>query len=136
MSFGEGRVETVTEDVNQLLNPTEMKGEHWKGKTVFQLKVKRPLKRNTRKGPVRRPEVSIAEPTDKPQDKATHDIDESPYSLPHTVDDARQITDRLLAHKTWYDQQFRILLLSLFQTPDPQTGDVTTADRWFQTHVA
>ena len=38
MDFGEGREETVTEYFRQLAKQNERTKEHWKGKTVFQLK--------------------------------------------------------------------------------------------------
>lgn len=103
---------------------------------MFQLKVKRTLKQNLKKGPVRGLEVSITEPADEAQDKATHDADKSSSSLPRNVDDARQITDRLLARTTWDDEQFHVPLLLLFQTLDSQPADVRIADRWSYAPVA
>ena len=57
-------------------------------------------------------------------------------SLPFSSEDARTITARLLALGTCDTEEFRALLLALFQTPDPETGDVRTADHWLHTPVA
>ena len=65
----------------------------------------------------------------------TKDTDASRL-LPHTADEARNITARLLSHGTCDDEEFRVLLLALFQTPDPETGNVRTADHWLHTPVA
>ena len=91
MDFGEGRVETVTEYFRQLANQNERTKEHWKGKTVFQLKTSLPLLRNTTKGRARKPDAD--EPVDDETDTAmrdalTQDIDASRL-LPHTAHEAR-----------------------------------------------
>jgi len=91
MDFGEGRVETVIEYFRQLANQNERTKEHWKGKTVFQLKTTLPLLRNTTKGRARKPDAD--EPVDDETDTAmrdalTKDTDASRL-LPHTADEAR-----------------------------------------------
>ena len=138
IDFGEGSVETVTEYFRQLANQNERTKEHWKGKTAFQLKTSLPLLRNTTKGRARKQDTD--EPVDDEADTAmrdasTKDTDASRL-LPHTADEARNITARLLSHGTCDDEEFRVLLLALFQTPDPETGNVRTADHWLHTPVA
>ena len=142
MDFGEGRVEKVIEKLNQLGNKTERTKEHWKGKTVFHLKPTTPLLRNTSKGLKKaRTKMTELEETgskENAQDELEQmeEVTEPAGSLPFSAEDVRTITARLLALGTCDTEEFRALLLSLFQTPDPETGDVRTADYWLHTPVA
>ena len=143
MDFGEGRVENVIEQLDQLENKTERTKEHWKGKTVFRLKPTTPLLRNTSKGPMK---TAITEANESERNRteeiANEELEqmaEAPEpsgSLPFSSEDARTITTRLLALGTCDTEEFTALLLALFQTPDPETGDVRTADHWLHTPMA
>ena len=105
---------------------------------VFQLKISRPLLRNTTKGRARKPDTE--EPVGDEIDTATRDAltkdTGASRLLPHTADEARNITAGLLSHGTCDGEEFRVLLLALFQTPDPETGNVRAADHWLHTPVA
>ena len=96
MDFGEGRVEKVTEYFRQLANQNERTKEHWKGKTVCQLKISLSLLRNTTKGRARKPDTE--EPAGDEIDTATRDAltkdTDASSLLPHAADEARNITDR------------------------------------------
>ena len=88
---------------------------------VFQLKISRPLLRNTTKGRARKPDTE--EPVGNELDPATRDAwtkdTGASRLLPHTADEARNITARLLSHGTCDDEEFRVLLLALFSNSRP-----------------
>ena len=100
MDLGEGRVATVTVYLRQLASQNERTKEHWTGKTVFQLKISLPLLRNSTKGRARKPDTE--EPVGDEIDTATRDAltkdTDASRLLPHTADEVRNITARLLSH--------------------------------------
>ena len=128
----------MTEDMNynQMKDPNQRSKEHWKGKTIFQLKPLFPsMTSRLAKTKLEPPKTELRLDTDGQTQKA-NDLKRSRGVPSQDIVDGSRLVSNLEQIRRWDHPEAISLFKELFQAPDEETGLVQQHDSWMAAPAA
>ena len=127
---------TENMNYNQMKDPNQRSKEHWKGETVFQLKLPVPsMTSRLAKTKPEPPKTELRLDTDGRTQKA-NDLKRSRGVPSQDIVDGSRLVSNLEQIRRWDHPEAISLFKELFQAPDEETGLVQQHDSWMAAPAA